>query len=138
MRVLAIDYGSARTGVAVSDPLGLIAGEAFTIHEKDMGRLITTLIELCREKNVGRIVVGNPKHMNADEGVRSNMSKELARRLEEALNIPVSLWDERLTSTAAHRILNDVDRRGKKRKNTVDAVAASLILEGFLQLTIDN
>jgi putative Holliday junction resolvase len=136
MRVLAIDYGNTRTGVSVSDPMGIIAGESFTINEKDMGRLIGTLSSLCREKGVGHIVVGNPKHMNADEGDRSEMSKNLAKRLEEKLNIPVSLWDERLTSTAAHRILNDTDTRGKKRKNTVDAVAASLILEGYLNSTV--
>jgi putative Holliday junction resolvase len=135
---MAVDYGSARTGVAVSDPLGLIAGEAFTINEKDLGKLISTLAELCREKNVNHIVVGNPKHMNADEGERSEMSKTFAKRLGAELNIPITLWDERLTSMAAHRILNDTDTRGKKRKNTVDAVAASLILEGYLQSSRDK
>lgn len=135
MRILAIDYGSARTGVAVSDPTGLIAGEAFTIHEKDIGNLVKTLSVLCLEKKVGHIVVGNPKHMNADEGERSEMSKQLAQRLEKDLNISVSLWDERLTTVDAHRILNDTNRRGKARKNTVDAVAASLILEGYLAMS---
>lgn len=133
MRVLAIDYGSARTGVALSDPTGMITGEAFTLREKDLENLIKTLCDLCREKGVGQIVVGNPKHMNADEGDRSEISKQLAGRLEKALDMPVSLWDERLTTAEAHRILSSVNRRGKARKNTVDAVAASLILEGYLR-----
>lgn len=132
MRILAIDYGSARTGVAFSDPMGMIVGEAFTIHEKDIGKLVKTLCDLCREKGVGQIVIGNPKHMNADEGDRSAMSKQLAERLEKALDTPITLWDERLTTAEAHRILSEVNRRGKERKDRVDAVAASLILEGYL------
>ena len=138
MRIMAVDYGSARTGVAVSDPTGLIAGEAFTIHEKNMDRLVEELAALCRERNVGKIVVGNPKHMNAGEGERSELSKELAGRLERALGLPVALWDERLTTVSAHRILSELDRRGKRRRDTADAVAAGLILEGYLQMTDDR
>ena len=133
MRIMAVDYGEARSGVALSDPTGLIAGEAFTVFEKDMSKLSEKLCALCRERDVGHIVVGNPKHMNADEGERSAVSKRLAKRLEDALKIPVTLWDERLTTVDAHRILNETNRRGKKRRDTVDAVAASLILEGFLR-----
>lgn len=133
MRVLAIDHGGARTGVALSDPTGIIAGEAFTIHEKDASALVKTLRSLCGERGVGHIVVGNPKHMNAGEGDRSALARSLAERLGAETGLPFSMWDERLTSVDAHRILSEVNRRGAKRKAAVDAVAASLILEGFLR-----
>ena len=124
MRVLAVDYGDARTGVALSDPTGLIAGEAFTIHEKNAAALVKTLCALCAERGVGRIVVGNPMHMNAGEGKRSEIARRIAERLGEASGLPVTLWDERLTSVDAHRILSESNRRGAKRRAAVDAVAA--------------
>ena len=130
-RVMAVDYGDARTGVAVSDPTGLLTGESFTIHENRMGELVKKLADAARTRGVGRVVVGLPRNMNATEGPRAEKSRALAGRLE-ALGLVVALWDERLTTTAAHQILNETGRRGAKRRAVVDAVAAGLILEGYL------
>lgn len=132
MRIMAIDIGDVRTGVAFSDPMGMIVGEAFTLKETDVKKVIKVICDLCREKGVGQIVIGNPKHMNATEGERSELSKRFAERLGKAIDIPIILWDERLTTNEAHRILSEMNRRGKERKDRVDAVAASLILEGYL------
>lgn len=138
MRVLAVDHGSSRTGVALSDPTGTITGEAFTIHEKNTGALLSALCALCAERGVGLVVVGNPKHMNSGEGERSMLAKKFADSIASMTGLPVTMWDERLTSVDAHRILSENNRRGTKRKEKVDAVAASLILEGYLNSSPRN
>ena len=132
MRVMAVDYGDARTGVAVSDRLGTMAGEAFVIEEKQATRLVRRLAEEALARGVAHIVVGYPKNMNGTLGPRALQSEQLSRALAEETGLPVSLWDERLTTVDAARILHTAGRHGKKNKNKVDAVAAALILEGFL------
>lgn len=132
MRILAIDYGDARTGVAISDPFGLLAGYTTVIHSRSQDTVVETLQQLITEHGVEELVLGWPKNMNATLGDRAAKCEALAQRLREATGLPVTLWDERRTTVEAHQILSDNGRRGKKRKNTVDAVAATLILEGFL------
>ncbi|SMC42351.1 putative holliday junction resolvase [Papillibacter cinnamivorans DSM 12816] len=133
MRVMAIDYGDARTGIAVSDPAGILTGTAETIHERNAGRVVDRICRLAEEMKVGELVVGYPKNMNATLGPRAAKSEELAELLREKSGLKVILWDERRTTTDAHRILTETGRRGQKRKDRVDAVAASLILEGYLR-----
>jgi len=132
MRVMAVDYGDARTGVAVSDDSASIAGEAWVIREKSIKAVARAIASGASSRSVRIIVVGYPKNMNGTVGPRAELSKRLAELLRELCDIEVVLWDERLTTMSAHRILTDTGRHGRARKNTVDAVAASLILESFL------
>ena len=132
MRIMAIDYGDRRTGIAVSDLLGTLAGETWVIQEWDPGRLSRTIADAARERGVERLVLGLPRNMDGTEGPRAEKSRALAELLRADSGLEVILWDERRTTVDAHRILTDAGRHGKKRKNTVDAVAASLILEGYL------
>ncbi len=131
-RVMAIDYGDARTGLAFSDLTGTLAGEAFTLRETNEERLLEAICREARARDAGSAVMGYPRNMNGTEGPRAEKYAAFARRLEEALGFPVTLWDERRTTVEAHQILSHQGRRGQKRKNTVDAVAAALILEGYL------
>lgn len=133
MKAMAIDYGDARTGVAISDALGMLCGFTTVIHARREEQVVEQLAALCKEHRVTELVLGLPKNMNDTEGVRAEKSRALAVQLEEATGLPLTLWDERRTTVDAHRILSDVNVRGKKRKNTVDAVAASLILESYLR-----
>lgn len=132
MRVLAIDYGDARTGIAVSDASGLIVGQTTVIHSYNAEKTAQEIARLVRETGAERLVMGFPRNMDGTEGPRAALYREFAKRVEETCGMPVVLWDERRTTVEAHQILSDCNYRGKKRKNTVDAVAASLILEGYL------
>ncbi len=132
MRVMAVDYGDERTGIAVSDPLGILVGETFVIKEWNRERLAEKIAEAARERGVQVIVIGNPKNMDGTEGLRAEKSRELAALVKGRIGIDPVMWDERRTTVDAHRILSDNGRYGKKRKELVDAVAASLILEGYL------
>ena len=132
MRVMAVDYGDARTGIAVSDLLCSIVGSATVIHSKNRDKTISQFLDLIQEKGVGEIVVGLPRNMDGSEGTRAALCRSFAQALEEACGLPVKLWDERRTTVEAHNILSAHNYHGKKRKDTVDAVAASLILEGYL------
>jgi putative Holliday junction resolvase len=129
---MAVDYGDTRSGVAVSDPTGSIAGQAWTIEERDRDALVRAIAREAEARQVAAIVVGYPRNMDGTEGERARRSAELAELLGEATGLGISLWDERLTTVYAGRILNDANRRGKKRKGVIDAVAATLILEGYL------
>lgn len=132
MRILAIDYGDARTGVAISDAMGLLAGYTTVIHSRNQDVVVEELVRLIAEHGVEELVLGYPKNMNDTLGPRAEKSQALGQRLREATGLPLTLWDERRTTVEAHQILSDNGRRGKRRKNTVDAVAATLILEGYL------
>lgn len=132
MRVMAVDYGDARTGIAVSDPTGMICGEAFTVEEWNPERLSLRIAEEARSRNVGTIVLGLPKNMDGSEGPRAEKSRAFKALLEKDSGLPVVLWDERRTSVEAHAILHANGKKEKKHRKTVDAVAASLILEGYL------
>lgn len=132
MRVMAIDYGDARTGIAVSDLLCSIVGSTTVIHSRNQEKTLREIAALVKEKEVEEIVVGLPRNMDGSEGVRAQLCREFAEKVKQELGLPVAMWDERRTTVEAHQILSDHNYHGKKRKNTVDAVAASLILEGYL------
>ena len=131
-RIMGIDYGDARTGIAVSDLLCSIVGTTTVIHSRNMDKTLEQIKAMVQDGDIGEIVVGLPKNMDGSEGPRAELCREFARRLEETTGLPVKHWDERRTTVEAHQILSDHNYHGKKRKNTVDAVAASLILEGYL------
>lgn len=133
MRIMAIDYGDAHTGVAVSDPTGLLAGFTTVIHSRKEEMVLSELERIAREHRVEEIVMGFPRNMDGTEGPRAQLYREFAVQVERTLGKKVVLWDERRTTVDAHRILFEAGQSGKKRKKTVDAVAASLILEGYLQ-----
>ena len=132
MRVLAVDYGDARTGIAVSDLLCSIVGSTAVIHSRNQEKTVAQILEIIKEKEVGELVVGLPRNMDGSEGPRAQLCREFADKLAQASGLPLTMWDERRTTVEAHQILSDHNYHGKKRKNTVDAVAASLILEGYL------
>ena len=132
MRILAVDYGDARTGIAMSDLLCSIVGSTVVIHSRNQDKTLEEIQRLVKDNGVTEIVVGLPKNMDGSEGVRAELCRGFADRLRESTGLPVAMWDERRTTVEAHNILSQHNYHGKKRKNTVDAVAASLILEGYL------
>jgi putative Holliday junction resolvase len=132
MKVMAVDFGDARTGIAMSDLLCSIVGSTTVIHSRNREKTFQGILELIRDNGVGEIVVGLPRNMDGSEGPRAQLCREFAQQLGEASGIQPVMWDERRTTVEAHQILSDHNYHGKKRKNTVDAVAASLILEGYL------
>lgn len=132
MRIMAIDYGDAHTGVAVSDPTGLLAGVTLTIHSRKEEVVLSELKKLMKEYQVEELVMGFPRNMDGTEGPRAELYRSFAQKLESITGLKPMLWDERRTTIDAHRILFDIGKNAKKRKKTVDAVAASLILEGYL------
>ena len=131
-KIMALDYGDARTGVAISDLLCSIVGSTYVIPSRNTDKAIADIVKLCRENMVGRIVVGLPRNMDGSEGPRAELCRAFAEKLREATGLETIMWDERRTTVEAHNILSEHNYHGKKRKNTVDAVAASLILEGYL------
>ena len=132
MKIMGIDYGDARTGVAISDLLCSIVGSTTVVPSRNREKLMADLLRLIRENGVGEIVVGLPKNMDGTEGARAEFCRAFAEDLKEKSGLPVAMWDERRTTVEAHNILSAHNYHGQKRKNTVDAVAASLILEGYL------
>ena len=132
MRTMAIDYGDQRIGLAVSDLLGMLAGEAWTMQEWDMERAARRIAEEARLREVGTLVLGLPKNMDGTEGPRAEKSREFKALLERDTGLPVVLWDERRSSIEAHAILHAAGKKERVHRKTVDAVAASLILEGYL------
>ena len=135
MRIMGLDYGSRTVGVAVSDALGLTAQGVETVTREEENKLRKTLRrieELAREYEVERIVLGYPKHMNNSLGDRAEKTEAFKEMLERRLGLPVVLWDERLTTVAAERILMESGVRRVNRKEVIDKVAAGLILQGYL------
>lgn len=132
--VMAIDYGDAHTGVAISDPTGFLTGTTTTIHSRKAEVVLEELARLVREHGVEELVMGFPRNMDGTEGPRAQLYRDFSARVEEATGLAPVLWDERRTTVDAHRILFESGKNAKKRKKTVDAVAASLILEGYLDL----
>ena len=132
MRILAIDYGDAHTGIAISDPTGLLAGFTTVIDAYRPEVVVERIAALAREHGAEKLVLGHPINMDGTRGPRSEKAQALKALLEEATGLPVVLWDERRTTIDAHQILQSSGKNAKKRKKVVDAVAASLILEGYL------
>ena len=131
-RIMGIDYGDARTGVALSDLLCSIVGSTTVVPSRNRDKVIADIVRMAKEQEVGRIVVGLPRNMDGSEGPRAELCREFAELLREATGLEIIMWDERRTTVEAHNILSQHNYHGQKRKNTVDAVAASLILEGYL------
>lgn len=132
MRILAVDLGKARTGLAACDEMELLASPVGTLAEYNRDKLLLQVAEKARELKASEIVVGLPKNMDGTEGESAQSAREFARGLGEAAGLPVVLRDERLTTVSAHGYLNATDTRGKKRKAVVDTVSAVLILEDYL------
>ena len=142
MRIMGLDFGSKTVGVAVSDPLGITAQGVEIVRRKSPNKLRQTLArieELIVEYEVGEIVLGLPKNMNATEGVRAELTAEFKEKLERRTGLPVHMWDERLTTVAADRTMMEAGIRRENRKEYVDMIAATLILQGYLdRRSMDN
>ena len=132
MRIMAIDYGDAHTGIAISDPTGFLAGFTTVITSYRPEVVAEQVAVLAKEHGVEELVLGHPKNMDGTRGPRAEKAEAMAELLKEATGLPVVLWDERRTTIDAHQILMTGGKNAKKRKKVVDAVAASLILEGYL------
>ena len=135
MRIMGLDFGSKTVGVAISDPLLITAQGIEIIRRKEENKLRQTLArieELIVEYQVEEIVLGLPKNMNATEGVRVELTNEFREKLERRTGLPVTMWDERLTTVAADKTMMEVGIRREKRKDYVDMIAATLILQGYL------
>lgn len=132
MRIMAIDYGDAHTGIAISDPTGFLAGFTTTINAYRPEAVAEQIAQLAAQHGAEELVLGHPKNMDGTRGPRAEKAEAMADMLRQVTGLPVVLWDERRTTIDAHQILFNSGKNAKKRKKTVDAVAASLILEGYL------
>ena len=132
MVILSIDYGESRTGIAVCDKFEMLASPVEVIHQSYVPKLIDRICELCAELKAEKIIVGLPKNMNSSIGERAQNCIDFAQSVKERSGIDVEMWDERLSTVTAHSYLNDTNTRGKKRKDTGDAVAATVILQSYL------
>lgn len=132
MRIMAIDYGDARTGVAISDAMEMFAGFTTVVPSRKPEKALEDLARLVREHGVEEIVMGFPRNMDGSEGPRAELYRDFAEKVAEATGLTPVLWDERRTTIEAHAILHTSGKRMKDHKKNVDAVAASLILEGYL------
>ena len=133
MKVMALDYGDARTGVAVSDALGMIVGYTTVIAEWNREKAAEKVAEKVAEHKPERLIMGFPRNMDGTEGPRAALYREFADLVAEKTGMEVVLWDERRTTIEAHNILSANGKKMKKHKKNVDAVAAALILEGYLR-----
>lgn len=132
MKIMSVDLGKARTGVALCDPTETFAFPNCVITEYNEDRLVEKLTAKAKELSAELIVAGLPKNMDGSEGFRAEECRQTAEKLSKASGLEVVMWDERCTTVSAHAVLNMNDTRGKKRKETVDAVAAVMILEDYL------
>jgi len=132
-RILAIDHGSRRIGLAVTDPLGITAQGLETLQRKNNRADFGRLEKIIREYEVKEIVLGNPLRMSGQEGTQSQKVAEFAEELRKRFHLPVHLWDERLTSAEANRLLRENEVSTKRRVQAVDRMAAVLILQSFMQ-----
>lgn len=136
MRIMGLDFGSKTVGVAISDPLLITAQGIEIIRRKEENKLRQTLArieELIAQYEVTEIVLGLPKNMNDSEGVRAKLSLEFKDKLEHRTGLPVTMWDERLTTVEADNIMMEAGIRRENRKDYVDMIAAQLILEGYME-----
>ncbi|WRS27505.1 Holliday junction resolvase RuvX [Oscillospiraceae bacterium MB08-C2-2] len=133
MKILAVDLGDARTGLACCDRTEFLASPIGVIHDRNPESTLQKVAAAVVEYDAGMVIVGYPKNMNNTVGERAQKCEAFAKALGALVEVPVELWDERSTTVAAHGILNTTDTRGKKRKAVVDAVAATLILENYLE-----
>lgn len=133
MIIMSVDLGDARTGVAACDSSETFAFPKGVITEYNKEKLLRKLCDKAHELDAELLVVGYPKNMDGSAGFKAQQCEELGKRLAEMCALPLVLWDERCTTVSAHTALNYTDTRGKKRKEVVDAVAATIILEDYLK-----
>ena len=133
MIIMSVDFGDSRTGIAVCGKSEMIASPVTVINEKDFSECIKKTAALAKEQRAEEVVVGYPKNMNGTVGERAEKCQLFADELAKLIDCPVKLWDERCTTVSAHNYLNVTNTRGKKRKAVVDAVAATIILESYLE-----
>lgn len=133
-RVMALDVGKVRVGVALTDPLGYTAQPLLTLWRKSRGEDLRSLMRLIRKHDVTSIVVGNPLHMSGDVSPWAKKVQEFAEELRVRSGLPVELWDERLSSAAAHEILDEAGHDKRGRKEIIDQVAAVVILRGWMEV----
>ena len=131
-RIMGIDYGDARTGIAVSDLLCSIVGTTKVIHSRNMDKTVEAVCDLLKGSDVGEIVVGLPKNMDGSEGPRADVIKAFGALLTELTDIPIDYYDERMTTMVAYRFLGETGTYGKKRKETVDTLSAQIILQNYI------
>ena len=132
MKIMAVDYGDSRTGLAMCDKSEILASPLTIIHEKDFDRCAEAVAQAAVENKAEMLVVGNPINMNGTEGVRSEKCRLFADRLRELVDVDVVMWDERSSTVTAIGYMNDVNKRGKKRKEVLDSAAAAVILDSYL------
>ena len=132
MRIMGIDFGDARTGLAVSDEMNILVGDAWTLEQRKPELVAEEIAAQAKKRCVQRLVLGLPKNMDGSEGPRAEKCREFAQLLSTKTELPIVMWDERRSSSEAHAILHANGKKEKKHRKTVDAVAASLILEGYL------
>ncbi len=132
MVILSVDYGDSRTGLAVCDALEMLASPAGVIFETDEEKAADEVVSEAKKRGAKLIVVGYPKNMDGTLGARAEKCEGFSKLIAEKSGIETTLWDERLTTVAAHNALSTVNVRGKKRKNIVDAVSAVMILESYM------
>ena len=132
MVILGIDLGQARTGVAASDPTEFLASPVETVAERDDGELLRRIAAIVKQRDAGKIVVGHPKNMDGSCGDSARRAEAFAASLAEICGVEAVLWDERLTTVSAIGIMNETNTRGKKRKAVIDTVAATILLQEYL------
>ncbi|MEA5050517.1 MAG: Holliday junction resolvase RuvX [Oscillospiraceae bacterium] len=133
MKILAVDYGDARTGLAMCDRFETLASPLGVIAEKSLGKTVEKIVYAAQDYEAKMIVIGLPLNMDGSEGPRAEKCRKVASLVQNILpDVPVRLWDERSTTKTAIMYMNETDTRGKKRKQTIDAAAAAIILESFL------
>ena len=132
MKIMSVDYGDSRTGLAMCDKSEILASPLFTINMKDFDRCVEMTAQAAKENKAELIVVGNPINMNGTEGSRSEKCRLFADRLKTLVDVDVVMWDERSSTVTAIGYMNDVNKRGKKRKEVLDSAAAAVILDSYL------
>lgn len=133
MKILCVDYGDSRTGLAISDEGEFLASPLETIYMHDLDRCVSMVAQSARKNKAGMIIVGDPINMNNTRGERSEKCRLFAEKLRGELDIPVKLWDERCSTVTAINYMNDINKRGKKRKEVLDQAAAAVILDTYLE-----
>ena len=134
MRKMALDYGEVRIGIAFSDMLNIIASSYETYIRRDLDTDLDYLAKLAKEKEVDEIVIGLPKNMDGTEGERAEATRKFGEKLQEKTNLKIKYFDERLTSVSAEKLLIEADMRREKRKQVIDKISATIILQNYLDM----
>ena len=132
MKILSVDYGDVRTGIAISDVRGMLASPLCVIEQSYQPKLVDRIVQIVEENKIGKIVIGLPRNMDGSYGYRCDECRSLGDAIAKKIYVDIFYEDERLTTVMAHNVLSDNNVRGKKRKQTVDAVSAVMILQSFL------